>query len=303
MDVAISGSSGLIGTALISALERDGHRVSRLIRTPAAPGPDDIGWDPESGTIDAAGLEGVGAVVHLAGVPIGDHRWTQAYKAAIIRSRVVGTGLLARTVAGLRTPPSVFASASAVGYYGNRGEEVLTEASGPGVGFRTEVCSAWEGAAAPVRDAGIRLVILRSGNVLTTLGGVLPYMLTPFRLGLGAKFGDGSQWFPWVSLEDEVDAIVHSLTHPEIDGPVNICAPGAVRNLEFTKVLGRALHRPTPWRAPGFALAVIAGKERADEVLLGSQHVEPAVLKTTDFHFKDPELEPALQRIVAEGGP
>jgi hypothetical protein len=299
MDVAISGSSGLIGTALIAELERGGHRVIRLVRPASKPAPDGIRWDPEKGMVDAAGLEGVGAVIHLAGVPIGDRRWTPSYKEAIVHSRVVGTDLLARTVAGLRTPPSVFASASAVGYYGNRGEEVLTETSGPGVGFRTDVCSAWEGAAAPAEEAGIRLVILRSGNVLTKLGGVLPYMLIPFRLGLGAKFGDGSQWFPWVCLEDEVGAIVHSLTHPEISGPVNICAPQAVRNAEFTKALGRALHRPTPWRAPKFALAVIAGKERADEVLLGSQRIEPAVLNTTGYTFHDPELEPALRGIVA----
>ena len=300
MDIAISGSSGLIGTALIEELERGGHRVIRMVRPgAAAPGPDDIRWDPENGTVDVNGLEGIGALVHLAGVPIGDHRWTASYKEAIVHSRVVGTDLLARTVAGLKTPPAVFASASAVGYYGNRGQEVLTETSGPGVGFRTEVCTAWEGAAAPVREAGIRLVILRSGNVLTKLGGVLPYMLIPFRLGLGAKFGDGAQWFPWVSLDDEVGAIVHSLTHPELSGPVNICAPVPVRNAEFTKALGRALHRPTPWRAPGFALAVIAGKERADEVLLGSQRVEPAVLNATGYTFRDPELEPALRRIIA----
>lgn len=299
MDIAISGSSGLIGTALIPALERGGHRVIRLVRPESKPGSGSIRWDPEGGTIDAEGLEGVGAVIHLAGVPIGDHRWTASYKEAIVHSRVVGTDLLARTVAGLRTPPSVFASASAVGYYGNRGEEVLTETSGPGVGFRTEVCSAWEGAAVPAKGAGIRLVILRSGNVLTKLGGVLPYMLIPFRFGLGARFGDGSQWFPWVSLDDEVGAIVHSLTHTEISGPVNICAPQAVRNAEFTKALGRALHRPTPWRAPGFALAVIAGKERAEEVLLGSERVEPAVLNSTGYAFTDPELEPALRRIVA----
>ena len=299
MDIAISGSSGLIGTALISELEREGHRVVRLVRPGATPGTGDIRWDPEGGTVDAAGLEGVGAVVHLAGVPIGDHRWTPGYKEAIVRSRVVGTDLLARTVAGLQTPPAVFASASAVGYYGNRGEEVLTEASGPGVGFRTRVCSAWEGAAAPARDAGIRLVILRSGNVLTKLGGVLPYMLIPFRLGLGAKFGNGSQWFPWISLDDEVGAIVHSLTHRQIIGPVNICAPQLVRNAQFTKALGRALHRPTPWRAPGFALAVIAGKERADEVLLGSERVEPAVLNSTGYQFHDPALDLALRRITA----
>jgi len=301
MDIAISGSSGLIGTALIAELGRQGHRVVRMVRPGAAPGSDDIRWDPEKGTVDADGLEGIGALIHLAGVPIGDHRWTVAYKESIVHSRLVGTDLLARTVAGLKTPPTVFASASAVGYYGNRGEEVLTESSGPGVGFPREVCTAWEGAAAPAREAGIRLVILRSGNVLTKLGGVLPYMLIPFRLGLGAKFGDGSQWFPWVSLDDEVGAIIHSLTRPEISGPVNICAPVPVRNAEFTKALGRALHRPTPWRAPGFALGVIAGKERADEVLLGSQHVEPAVLNATGYTFHDPELEPALRRIIAAG--
>ena len=299
MDIAISGSSGLIGTALIAELQRRGHRTIRMVRPGATPGPDDLRWDPEAGTIDAAGLEGLDALVHLAGVPIGDRRWTGAYKESIIHSRVAGTGLLARTVAGSQTPPRVFASASAVGYYGNRGEEILTEASGPGAGFPTQVCTAWETAAAPAREAGVRLVILRSGNVLTKLGGVLPYMLIPFRLGLGAKFGDGSQWFPWVSLGDEVGGIIHSVTDPRISGPVNICAPVPVRNAMFTKALGRALHRPTPWRAPGFALDVIAGKERAHEVLLGSQRVEPAVLNATGYAFSDPELEPALRRIIA----
>jgi uncharacterized protein len=288
MDIAISGSSGSIGTALIAELERRGDRVLRL-----------VAWDPEAGTIDAAGLEGIDAVVHLAGVPIGDHRWSTAYKAAIIDSRVLGTGLLAATVAGLQRPPSVFASASAVGYYGNRGEDVITEETGPGVGFPTQVCLAWEAASASVTQAGIRRVIFRSGNVLSKLGGVLPYMLTPFRLGLGAKFGNGRQWFPWVSLDDEVGGIVHSLLHREIVGPVNISAPSPVRNAELAKALGRALHRPTPWRAPAFALAVIAGKERADEVLLGSQRIEPAVLKRTGYVFTDPELGPALRRILA----
>ena len=299
MDVAISGSSGMIGTALISELERGGHRVIRLVRPDGSAGSDDLRWDPQGGTIDAAGLEGIGAVVHLAGVPIGDHRWSASYKEAIITSRVAGGNLLARTLAGLQTPPSVFASASAVGYYGNRGDEVITEASGPGAGFPTQVCLAWEGAAAPAEEAGIRVVILRSANVLSKLGGVLPYMLIPFRLGLGAKFGNGTQWFPWISLEDEVGGIICALTHPQIIGPVNVCAPGLVRNAELTKALGRALHRPTPWRAPGFALAVIAGKERADQVLLGGARVEPTVLTSTGYTFRDPALVPALERIVA----
>ncbi|MEA2522287.1 MAG: uncharacterized protein QOI81_1933 [Actinomycetota bacterium] len=300
MDIAISGSSGLIGTALIAELERRGHRAVRLVRPGGTIGPDDIRWDPTAGTIDAAGLEGIGGVVHLAGVPIGDHRWTAGYKKAIIDSRVAGTGLLARTLAGLKDPPSVFESASAVGYYGDRGDEVITESSGPGAGFPTQVCLVWEGAAVPAAEAGIRPVIIRSGNVISTRGGVLPYMLTPFRLGLGAKFGKGAQWFPWISLEDEVGGIVHVLSHGEIRGPVNVCAPGLIRNADLTKALGLALHRPTPWRAPGFALAIIAGKERAEQVLLGGQRVEPEVLKRTGYTFHDPELAPALRRIVAE---
>jgi uncharacterized protein len=300
VDIAISGSSGLIGTALIAELERCGDRAVRLVRPGGLRGPDDIPWDPAAGTIDAAGLEGIGGVVHLAGVPIGDHRWTPAYKRSIIDSRVAGTGLLARTLAGLQDPPATFVSASAVGYYGDRGDDVITESSGPGSGFPTQVCLAWEGATAPAAEAGIRTVIIRSGNVMSTRGGVLPYMLTPFRLGLGVKFGDGAQWFPWLSLEDEVGGIVHVLTHDEIRGPVNVCAPGLVRNAELTKALGRALHRPTPWRAPRFALAIIAGRERAEQVLLGGQRVEPEVLKRTGYAFHDPELEPALRRIVAE---
>jgi uncharacterized protein (TIGR01777 family) len=304
MDVAITGSSGLIGGALAEDLEREGHRVARLVRpqTPARAG-ETIGWDPSAGTIDADGLEGFDAVVHLAGVGIGDKRWTEARKRAIRSSRTEGTALIASTLAALQRPPSSFVSGSATGFYGDGGDRELSERSPVGSGFRADVVQAWEAAADPAIDAGIRTVLLRSANVLSRDGGLLPYLLTPFKLGLGARFGDGKQWFPWISLRDEVAVIRRAIDDGGLRGAVNAVAPEPVTNRTFTKTLGRVLGRPAPWWAPAPVLELIAGKERAREALLSSAKVVPAVLRDAGFDFSDPFLEPALRRILDAGRP
>ncbi len=300
MDIAITGSSGLIGGALARDLERGGHRIVRVVRPETQHrGGDTIAWDPSAGTIDAAGLEGLDAVVHLAGVGIGDRRWTESRKREILRSRTEGTGLLASTLAALSRPPATFVVGSATGFYGEGGDGELTEDSPAGTGFRADVCVAWEASARPAAEAGVRTVLLRSANVLTPDGGLLPFMLTPFKLGLGARFGDGSQWFPWITLDDEVAAIVFAISNEGLRGPVNAVAPEAVTNRTFTKALARTLHRPAPWWAPGPVLQVIAGSERAKEALLSSAKVVPAALQATGFAFGDPLLEPALRRILS----
>jgi uncharacterized protein (TIGR01777 family) len=300
MDVAITGSNGLIGSALARSLEHDGHRVVRVVRpeSPDVRG-DVVVWDPRHGVIDLDGLAGLDAVVHLAGAGIGDRRWTRERKREILRSRTEGTGLLARTLASLHSPPGVLVSGSATGYYGDGGDRELTESSPGGLGFGAEVVRAWEAAAAPAIDAGIRTVFVRTANVLTPNGGLLPYLLTPFRIGLGARFGSGRQWFPWVTLGDEVAAIRFAIESPEVEGPVNVAAPEAVTNRGFTAALGRVLRRPAPWVAPTPVLRLIAGAERADEALLSSAKVVPAALSRAGFVFDDPELEPALRRILA----
>ncbi len=300
MDIAITGSSGLIGGALAHDLERHGHRVVRVVRpqTGSRTG-DTLAWDPAAGTIDSAGLEGIDAVVHLAGVGIGDRRWSASRKREILRSRTEGTGLLATTLASLARPPATFVVGSATGFYGDGGDRELTEDSPAGTGFRAEVCVAWEAAARPAAEAGVRTVLLRSANVLTPDGGLLPFMLTPFKLGLGARFGDGRQWFPWITLDDEVAAIRAVLDDASLEGPVNAVAPEAVTNRTFTKALARTLHRPAPWWAPGPVLQVIAGSERAKEALLSSAKVVPAALAAAGFGFGDPLLEPALRRILS----
>ncbi len=300
MDVAISGASGLIGGALARALERDGHRVARLVRpqTRTRTG-DAIRWDPTARTIEAEGLEGVDALVHLAGVGIGDKRWTQAHKRDILRSRIEGTTLLASTLAGLQRPPSVFVSGSASGFYGDGGDRDLTETSPPGLGFRADVVLAWEAATKGAAGAGIRTVLLRTANVLTPDGGLLPFLLIPFKLGLGARFGSGRQWLPWITLDDEVAIIRFAIDAAGLEGPVNAAAPHSVTNATFTKTLGRVLHRPAPWWAPAPVLGLIAGSERAREALLSSAKVVPEALTDAGFAFGDPKLEPALRRILA----
>lgn len=294
--VLVSGSSGLIGSSLVPELTVRGYAVDPLVRTPPGPGEEGILWDPDSGEVDEEGLEGADAVVHLAGAPI-DERWTSAQKERILRSREEGTRLLAETLAGLDDPPDVLVSASAVGYYGDRGDEVLTEGKDPGDAFLSEVCQRWEQACQPAREAGIRVVHPRTGIVLSTRGGALDRMLLPFRLGLGGRIGSGDQWWPWITLSDEVRALIH-LLEGDLEGPVNLSAPNPVRNERFVDTLGDVLGRPTVFPLPAFVARLVFG-EMADELLLASQRMEPARLEKDGFDFEHPELEEALESALA----
>ena len=295
--VVVTGSSGLIGTALVGALEARGSAVVRLLR-PGSPAADNAAsWDPSAGTIDAAALEGAEAVVNLAGVGVAEHRWTPAHKAAVLESRVSGTTLLAETVAALSRPPAVFVSASACDYYGDRGEETLDEDSGPGAGFLAGVCRAWEAATQAAEAAGVRVAHIRTGIVLSPDGGALGRLLLPFKLGVGGRIGSGKQWWSWISIHDEVDAILHVIGSPELSGAVNLTAPNPVRNKEFAATLARVLSRPALLPVPRFALRVALG-EFADEALLGSKRIVPRRLEESGFQFGRPELEPALRELV-----
>ena len=297
MKVAVTGSHGLIGTELGAELGRLGHHVTPLVRS--RPGPGEAAWDPAKGTIEAEKLEGHDAVVHLAGVGIGDHRWTAEHKRAVLDSRVQGTGLLARTLAELSSPPKLLVSGSAVGFYGYQGgDEIMTEASPKGDGFLADVVDAWEQAATPAADAGIRVVKLRSGVVLTGKGGALGKQLLPFKLGIAGKLGRGRQWLSWILLDDEVAAIVHLLTSESMQGPVNATSPAPVTNAEFTATLARVLKRPAFMPVPPLALHALFGKEMTEEMLLGGQRVLPTVLQESGFVFAHPELEEALRHTL-----
>ena len=295
MKVLISGATGLIGSALIPVLEGGGHEITRLTRSPVSGG--DVGWDPDAGEIDASRLEGYDAVVHLAGENIGVGRWTEEKKGRIMESRSRGTRLLAETIASLPEPPEVMVSASAVGYYGDRGNELLSEESGPGSDFLAEVCKAWEAAADPAREAGIRVVHPRNGVVLSTGGGALARLLPIFKLGGGGRVGSGRQWWSWIAVDDVVGAIVHALTRDSVEGPVNLGSPNPVTNAEFTRVLGKILNRPTIFPLPSPAARLMLG-EVADALLLASQRVEPAKLKGSGYEFLFPELEGALRHLI-----
>ncbi|HZQ86489.1 MAG TPA: TIGR01777 family oxidoreductase [Acidimicrobiales bacterium] len=295
MKVLVTGSHGLIASALIPRLERNGHVVTRLVRQ--APRTGELQWDPDAGTIDAAGIEGHDAVVHLAGVGIGEHRWTAEHKRAVLDSRVKGTRLLSETIAGLDRKP-VLVSGSAVGYYGNRGDEQLTETSAPGDDFLAEICTQWEAATAAAEAAGVRVVHLRTGIVLAKGGGAIKQMLTPFKLGIGGKIGSGRQWFSWIHIDDEVGAILHALTHDDVRGALNAVGPNPATNAEFTKALGRALHRPTVVPVPSFGLRLLFGREMADTMLLSGQRVLPTVLQQTGYAFAHPDLDGALASVV-----
>jgi uncharacterized protein (TIGR01777 family) len=293
MDVLVTGSSGLIGTALRAALTAGGHRPVRLVRG-AATG-DAIAWDPAAGTIDAASLEGIDAVVHLAGAGIGDHRWTDAYKSEIRDSRTKSTTLLATTLAGLSARPAVLLSGSAVGIYGDRGDE----SSPPGTGFLAEVCVAWEAATVAAEEAGIRVAHLRTGIVLSTAGGALKKQLPLFKAFLGGRFGKGDQWQSWISIDDEVGAIVHLLTS-DVRGPVNLTAPGPVTNKVFAATLGTVLGRPAKLPVPAFGPKLLLGGELADNLLFTGQQVLPKVLEADGYTFAQPTLEGALQALLGK---
>jgi uncharacterized protein (TIGR01777 family) len=297
MQILVTGSSGLIGSALIARLQADGHSVTRLVRG-AASSPGIASWDPVAGRLDAAVLNGVDAVVHLAGEGIGERRWTPKQKRAILESRIRGTELIASAIAGAEHRPSALVSASAIGYYGDRGDEELTEVSTRGDGFLAELCEQWEGATSVAQKAGVRVVTVRSGIVLSTAGGALARMVLPFRLGLGGRIGSGRQYMSWITLDDEIGAIVHALTHDEVRGPTNLTAPNPVTNLEFTQTLGRVLHRPTVVPTPLLPLKLRYGSELVESLLVEGQRVLPTRLLTTGYTFVHPDLETALQSVL-----
>ena len=295
--VAVTGASGLIGTALTAALEKRGDRVVPIGRRPTDGG---VVWDPGARQIDETTLDDIDAVVHLAGERI-DGRWTATKKRRILDSRVEGTEVLAGALANLDHPPAVVVSASAIGFYGDRGDEELTEDSQPGTGFLAEVCERWEAAAAPIASPDTRLVLARTGIVCTPDAGALGRMLALTRLGLGGRLGNGRQWWPWITLEDEVRALLHLLDTP-IVGPVNLVAPGICRNAEFVRSLARALRRPAVLPAPALALRAALG-EMANGLLLASARVRPARLEDSGFKFKSPDLASAITELLSPGRP
>jgi uncharacterized protein len=296
--VVISGASGLVGSALVPALRASGHRVDRLSRRPPAAGSTDFQWDPAQGRLDTRALEGADAVVHLAGESIAAFRWTAAVKERIRRSRVDGTRLLSQTLATLDRRPSVLVSASAVGYYGDRGEATLTEESTPGSGFLADVCREWEAAADPARASGIRVVHPRLGVVLAGQGGALPRMARPFRLGVGGVIGTGRQYLSWIGIDDLVRILELCLALDTLAGPVNAVAPAPVSNQELTRVLGRVLGRPTLVPFPAPAVRMLLG-EMGEALLLDSARVVPRRLERAGFRFRHPGLEGALRDALA----
>ena len=297
MKIVISGASGLIGTQLVAKLSQSGHEVIRLVRR--SPKSGEIQWNPKSGSLDAAALEGADAVIHLSGAGIGDKRWSDAYRKEILDSRTTTTALLATTIASLSRKPSVFLSGSAIGIYGARNDEQLTEVSTHGTGFLADVCKQWEAAAKPAVDAGVRTVYLRTGIVLTPKGGALKKLLPLFRLGLGGKFGNGKQWQSWISIDDEIGAIEHLLT-ANVSGAVNLTAPNPVTNAEFTKVLASILKRPAIVPVPSFAPKIVLGGELADALLFTGQRVIPAALNASGYSFKHTTLESALRSLLSK---
>lgn len=299
MRIVVSGSAGLIGSALVKSLTTHGHAVTRLVRDKREAGGDAVLWDPASGTVDKGGLEGHDAVVHLAGRNIASERWTPAVKAGLRESRVGGTKLLSTALGELDSPPKVLAVASAIGYYGNRGEAVIREDGSPGSGFLANLCREWEAAATPARQKGIRVVNLRIGVVLSPDGGALAKMLVPFQLGLGGPIGSGAQYMSWIVLDDVAVAIELLLSQDDIEGPVNLVAPHAVTNMQFTKALGKVLARPTIFPVPAFGARLAFG-EMADELLLASTRVEPAKLLAAGYQFHYPEIEGALRHVLAK---
>ena len=295
MKVLITGSSGMIGAALAESLVANGHEVIRLRRQKLTD--DSPMWDPENGVIDLADVRDINAVVHLAGENVAKGRWNSQKKGRILHSRVMGTKLLADYFSAADYKPNIFVSASAIGVYGNRGDELVDETSEPGSGFMADVCKQWEAATASASDAGIRVAHARIGVVLSTRGGALKTMLLPFKLGLGGVIGAGKQYMSWVSLDDVVGMIQFLIAHNSLQGPVNLVAPNPVSNREFTKTLGRALHRPTIFSLPAFVARMAFG-EMADELLLASTRVLPKKLIDSGYQFLNPELEEAFEQML-----
>ena len=298
MKILISGSHGLVGSALMKALEVDDHEIYKLVRH--YPGsPSEIEWSPDRYSIALSLIEGFDAVVHLAGESIAEGRWTDEKKKRIRDSRVKGTSLLGDALANLSQPPKTFLCASAIGYYGSRGEENLTEASAAGSDFLSEVCVEWEKATESAQQKGIRTVNARFGIILDKEGGALKKMLPPFRMGIGGRIGDGKQWMSWIALDDVIGALKFALTHETMQGPVNYVAPNPVRNAEFTKALGHALSRPTIFPIPEFGVRLAFG-EMGDALLLTSQRVEPKRLLADGYRFEYARLDEALPHVLKQ---
>jgi uncharacterized protein (TIGR01777 family) len=298
MKILISGSHGLVGTALMKSLEPEGHEVFRLVRY--APSSDaEIEWSPDRYSIALARIEGFDAVVNLAGESIAEGRWTEDKKQRIRESRVKGTKLLGDALANLTNPPKTFICASAIGYYGNRGDEILTETSAPGDDFLAKVCVEWEKATALAKEKGIRVLNTRFGVILDAHGGALAKMLPPFRAGLGGKIGSGKQWMSWIELDDVVGALKFALTNEALSGPVNFVAPNPVTNAEFTNTLGKVLSRPTLIPIPAFGVRLLFG-EMGEALLLAGQRVAPKRLMTEGYQFQYPQLEEALRHVLAK---
>jgi len=299
MNVLISGASGLVGSELVAFLTQNGHHIKTLVRKEPNADANEINWEPASSEIEQNDLEGLDAVVHLAGENIAGGRWTSQRKSLIRDSRVQGTRLLSETLAKLKKPPKVLVSASAIGFYGDRGDEVLDEESNPGSNFLAQVCKEWEGACEAAGRKDIRVVNLRFGVILSASGGALAKMLLPFKMGVGGVVGSGSQYMSWITIDDAVGAIQHALLTESLHGAVNVVAPTPVTNREFTKTLGRVLKRPTLFPMPAFAARLAFG-EMADELLLASARVEPAKLISSNFQFQFPELEDGLRHVLGK---
>ncbi|GAB4152018.1 MAG: TIGR01777 family oxidoreductase [Planctomycetaceae bacterium] len=295
--ILVTGSSGLVGSNLIPFLTGGGHTVCRLVRSKNQTGDDALYWNPKSGEVDAGSLEGFDAVVHLAGENIASGRWTQARKARIRDSRVEGTRLLAEALASLKNPPKVLVCASAIGYYGDRGDEELTEQSPPGEGFLSDVCQEWEAAANPAREAGIRVAHMRFGVILSPRDGALKKMLLPFKMGVGGILGNGRQYWSWIGIDDVIGSIHHAIGTESLEGPVNAVSPQPVTNREFTKTLGRVLKRPTIFPMPGFVAKTLLG-EMAEALLLSSARVLPNRLMETNYEFRHSNLEDCLRHLL-----
>jgi uncharacterized protein len=299
MKILVSGSTGMVGSSLIPLLTTQGHSATCLVRPQSKPSPEatpKIEWEPKTGTLDPTSLEGFDGIVHLAGDSIAS-KWTDEKKMELRNSRILGTRLLSETIAKLKNKPKVLVAASAIGYYGDRGDETLDETSRKGTGFLSDLCEDWETSAKPAIEAGIRVVNLRIGVVLSTKGGALKQMLLPFQLGAGGQIGNGKQYFSWIAIDDLCGAIIHCLNHEELKGPVNGTAPNPVTNEEFTKALGAALFRPTLIPIPPFGLRLMFG-EMADELLIAGQRVIPSKLQNSGYNFRQTEIEPALRQVL-----
>jgi uncharacterized protein (TIGR01777 family) len=297
MNILISGSTGLVGSAIVAQLENERHRVVRLVRRAPESDGSEVGWNPESGEIDTSGLEAMDAVIHLAGENIAEGRWNDGKKARIRDSRVNGTRLLAESLAGLTSPPRTLIAASAIGYYGDRGDAVMTEDSTPASDFLGETCQAWEAAVQPAVKRGIRTVNLRIGVVLSLDGGALARMHVPFRMGVGGVIGGGDQYVSWISIHDLPGIVQHLISKKDLSGPINAVAPNPVTNREFTKTLGRILGRPTLFPMPAFAARLAFG-EMADALLLASTRAAPKRLEASGYVFRHPDIASALREIL-----